>query len=229
MDVSLDETMTAEDAQLASLNCDAADTQAALLNDAADEQPALLSGDATDAPALNVEEYTVYVAEITGAHGVSGNVRIRPIGTVDVAIKALQSVKTVLAKSADGTRMMQMTLSSVRKQPSPKGAWIARFKDTKDRNDAEALYGLQLFVRDNERPALPEGQYYVDEILGAEVVTDAGRALGTLTEILDTPANEVYVTDKGALIPVVDEFIVSLDAAAKRIVVRDVPGLLDEA
>lgn len=180
-------------------------------------------------PPLNVEEYTIYVAEITGAHGVSGNVRIRPIGTVEVAIKALQSVKRVLAKSADGAKIFPLTLASVRKQPSPNGAWIARFKDTKDRQQAEELYGLQLFVRDNERPALPEGQFYVDEILGAEVVTDAGRALGTLTEILDTPANEVYVTDKGALIPVVDEFIVSLDAAARRIVVRDVPGLLDEA
>ena len=174
-------------------------------------------------------DYSVLAADIAGAHGVSGSLRLRLIaGTGENSARSLQAGQIIRAfRASDGYRR-DLTLANLRKQPQPKGAWIAHFKEVKDRNEAETLHGCSLLIREDERAVLPEGEFYVDQLLGLPVVTDAGKSLGLLTDVLNTPANDVYVTDGGALIPVADDFIVKVDLEAGRIVVRDVPGLLDE-
>ena len=174
-------------------------------------------------------EYTVLAADIAGAHGVSGSLRLRLIaGTADHSARSLQPGQIVRAvRESDGFQR-DLTLAGLRKQPQPKGAWIAHFKEVKDRNEAETLHGCSLLIREDERAALPDGEYYVDQLLGLPVLTDTGKSLGQLTDVLNTPANDVYVTDGGALIPVAGDFIVSVDLDAGLITVRDVPGLLDE-
>ena len=94
------------------------------------------------------------------------------------------------------TSQRDLTLAALRKQP--KGGWIARFKEITDRNGAEALHGCSVMIKEAERAPLPEGEYYVDQLLGLDVVTDTGRSLGKLTDVLNTPAHDVYVTDDGA-------------------------------
>jgi len=177
---------------------------------------------------IDPADFNVYVAEIVGAHGVGGNSRVRLIGTPEVALRALQTASQVLAKLPDGSAIRVLKIRSLRRQPGPKGAWVARFSEVKDRLQAEALYSAQLFVKDAERPVLPEGEYYVDDIIGCEVVTDKARPLGKLTDVLSTPANDVYVTDMGAMIPAVASFLVDVDVPNRRIVVTDVPGLIDD-
>ena len=60
------------------------------------------------------------------------------------------------------------------------------------------------------------------------MVGDTGRDFGVLSDVMATPAHDVYVTDKGAMVPAAGDFIVGVDAEAKIITVRDVPGLLPE-
>lgn len=176
------------------------------------------------------EEYSVLAADIAGAHGVSGSLRLRLIaGTADHSARSLRAGQIVRAFRASDGFQRDLTLAGLRKQPQPKGAWIAHFKEVKDRNEAESLHGCSLLIRETERAALPDGEYYVDQLLGLPVLTDTGKPLGLLTDVLNTPANDVYVTDSGTLIPVASDFIVKVDLEAGQIVVRDVPGLLDEA
>lgn len=92
---------------------------------------------------------------------------------------------------------------------------------------AEGLRGAGLFIHPSMRPILPEGEFYLDELLGLRVQTEAGEDLGEIEEVLETPANNVYVTPR-ALIPGLSEFIVSTDFQAKLMIVRDVPGLRTE-
>jgi len=193
-----------------------------------EEAPPVAAVEAPQALPEDADQYNVLAAEILGAHGVGGNARIRVIGTPDIALGALRRAKTVVARGAVGQPDVALTLASVRRNSNAKGAWIGRFKELKNRPAVEKLYGYGLFVREQERPALGDGVYYVDELLGSEVVTDAGRVLGSLTEVLNTPANDVYVTDRGAMIPAVAAFVVDVKPAEKRITVKDVPGLLDE-
>jgi 16S rRNA processing protein RimM len=57
------------------------------------------------------------------------------------------------------------------------------------------------------------------------VVTDTGHGLGKLTDVLNTPANDVYVTESGVLVPAVPAFIQGVDLEMRRITVHDLPGL----
>ena len=57
------------------------------------------------------------------------------------------------------------------------------------------------------------------------MLTDAGRDLGKLTDVLNTPAHDVYVTGSGAMIPAAGDYVVRVDLENGQIVVRDVPGL----
>ena len=178
------------------------------------------------------EDYSVLAAEVAGAHGVSGSLRLRLVGasaadsTSDAAVRSLQIGRVVrLIRAGDAFRQ-DLTLLAMRRQP--KGFWIARFKDVTDRNSAEALLGCSVFIKENERASLPEGEYYVDQLLGLDVVADTGRSFGKLSEVLSSPAHDVYVTDGGALIPVAGDYIIDIDLETRKITVRDVPGLIDD-
>lgn len=171
------------------------------------------------------EHYSVLAALVTGAHGVTGNVRVRLIGdNPAVAAQSLTQSKSVQCTPPGGEARM-LTLLSLRKQTQPKGAWIAQFKELKHRNDAEKIVGGSVYITEAQRAALTDGEYYVDDLLGSRLVTDTGHDLGLLTDVLNSPANDVYVTDKDILVPAVEAFIIQVDVDGRQILVRDMPGL----
>ena len=94
------------------------------------------------------------------------------------------------------------------------------------------LYRNQiLYVTTADRPDLPEGEFYHDELLGLEVVSEDGRSLGALSEILETGANDVFVVTDPAgrelLLPVIAEVILSIDLPGRVIRVHLLPGLAE--
>ncbi len=182
------------------------------------ETPAAEAAAATD-------PFTVLAAQVAGAHGVTGNVRLRLIGAQgDLTAQSLQAGRTVKA-AAEGQAARRLTLASLRRMPGPKGGWIGHFKEVKSRTEAETLIGHSLYIPEAERTALPPGEYYVDQLVGLSVRTDTGHDLGTLTDVMNTPANDVYVTDQDVLIPAVPDFVLDIDLDGRKILVRDVPGL----
>jgi len=90
---------------------------------------------------------------------------------------------------------------------------------------AAALRNASVFVKAETLPELEEGSYYHHQLLGLRVVNESGAVLGTLAEILETGANEVYVVldeaGKETLIPAVPEFVISVDLNDKLIRVRE--------
>jgi 16S rRNA processing protein RimM len=93
------------------------------------------------------------------------------------------------------------------------------------------LRNLLVYVPTQNRPALPEGEYYHHQLLGLQVIDDEGSLLGHLEEILSTGANDIYVvrSQQGSevLIPAIESVIQEINLDAGRIVVRPLPGLLD--
>jgi 16S rRNA processing protein RimM len=88
---------------------------------------------------------------------------------------------------------------------------------------AEALRGALLEIPDDDTPDFAEGEYYIDQIEGCEVVSRDGEALGRVTEVLRPGANDVYVV-RGAsprelLIPALRQVVVAVDVEARRITV----------
>lgn len=90
--------------------------------------------------------------------------------------------------------------------------------------EAEALKGAELFIHPSMRPPLPADEFYLDQLIGLHVWTESGEDLGEIEEVLETPANNVYVTPL-AMIPGHADFVVRTDFNKKVLIVRDVPGL----
>jgi 16S rRNA processing protein RimM len=106
---------------------------------------------------------------------------------------------------------------------------VVKFVGTDSRNEAEPLRGRYLEIPDETLRPLPEDRWYHHQLVGLAVATEAGRDLGTLTEVMERPANDVWVTKREAeehLIPATREAVVRVDLAAGRVTVAD--WLLDE-
>jgi 16S rRNA processing protein RimM len=102
------------------------------------------------------------------------------------------------------------------------------FEGYDDRTAAEALNGRYLFVPETSAPELPEGAFWPHQLEGSEVVTESGRSLGEIREVVLGVANDIWVTgppEAEVLVPALWDVVVSVDITAKRVVVRDVPGL----
>lgn len=88
---------------------------------------------------------------------------------------------------------------------------------------AGTLRNQNVYVRTDQIPALPEGEYYHHDLLGLKVMDMAGNFLGTLDEILETGANDVYVIKDDAgteiLIPAVPDFVLNINLETKVITV----------
>lgn len=174
----------------------------------------------------NTADCTIYAGQVMGAHGVSGNIRLKLVGpNADVSAEALRTARVIKASRQEDGYEQNLVLLSLRR-PVAKGGWLARFKDISNREGAEALFGCRLLVPETSLPTLPDGEYYIDQLVGLTVVTEAGQYLGKLTEVITTPANDVYSTSAGALIPAVAAFIKTIDLTAGRMTVADMPGLL---
>jgi 16S rRNA processing protein RimM len=93
-----------------------------------------------------------------------------------------------------------------------------------NREEAAELTNLEVFVKTDELPALSDGQYYHHQLVGLKAVVEEGTEIGTLTEIMETGANDVYVvTDssgKETLLPAIDDVILRIDLTAKKIVIK---------
>jgi 16S rRNA processing protein RimM len=110
-------------------------------------------------------------------------------------------------------------------------AWILQLTGLASRNDAEAFRGELLEAADNDVLRDDDESHFVHELIGLRVVTDKGRELGRLTEVLDTGANDVYVVGEGrdeVLVPAIGEVVVSIDVPAGVIVVRLLGGILND-
>jgi 16S rRNA processing protein RimM len=108
--------------------------------------------------------------------------------------------------------------------------YLLRLAGIGDRNAAESLRGLTIYLRAEEQEPLPEGVFYIHQIEGLRVVTEDGKELGKVSEILKTGANDVYVvvSDRGeVLLPAIPPVIREVRVEEGTMVVRLLDGLLD--
>lgn len=121
---------------------------------------------------------------------------------------------------------------TIRRCRKHKHGLLLAFDDIITLEQAGLLRGRVLYVAAADRAPLPEGEYYHYQLLGLRVMAEDGQDLGTLTEILKTGANDVYVAT-GAdgseiLLPAIPEVVLDVDLPRRRMRVRLLPGLLEE-
>ncbi len=128
-----------------------------------------------------------------------------------------------------GEEYQPMTLISVR--PHQAGL-LVKFKDVETPEDAGKYRNQWVFIKAKDAPPLPDGQIYQYELIGFKVVDENENPLGTLVEILETGANDVYVVKNDAgkeiLLPAIPSVILDLDTDRQLIRVHVLDGLLGE-
>ena len=162
-------------------------------------------------------EPTVAVGKITRAHGVKG----------EVAVLVLSEVPERFDTGAelfleDGRSLV---IEATRED---RGRLLVTFAGVTDRSAAEPLLGRFLVVPESTLLQLPDGSWWPFQLEGCSVSTDTGRPLGVLTNVVPNPANDIWVVVAAGgetLVPALKDVIVSVDVAAKRIVVREIRGL----
>lgn len=109
---------------------------------------------------------------------------------------------------------------------------LVRFEGHEDPEMAAKIANLYAYVRADDRPELPDGEYYHHQLLGLKVIDDQGRQLGKLVQILETGANDVYIvkpdSGKEILLPAIGEVVKNIDLVNGTLVVHLIPGLLPE-
>ncbi len=106
---------------------------------------------------------------------------------------------------------------------------LITFRGIQTPEEAAVWRNQWVYVRADELPPLPAGEYYAHELLGLQVLDEAGHLLGELVEILHTPANKVYIvrkTDgKELLLPAISSVVLSVDLRTRQMRVHLLPGL----
>lgn len=140
----------------------------------------------------------VTLAAVIGAHGVTGEVRLKLFGDGPESLKAYKNF------DAAGRTL---TLKSIR--PGSNGA-VARFAEIVDRTAAEGLRGTEITVPRSALPPLAEGEYYYADLLGLPCVSTSGEALGAVVAIENFGAGDVVEIER----PNGKRFMVPMNANA---------------
>lgn len=163
------------------------------------------------------------VGVISNTHGIRGEVKVYP--TTD-NVRRFDDLKEVILDT--GKEQLNLHVTSVKYF---KNMVILKIKEFDNINDIIPYKGMDLLVtRENAIP-LEEGEYYIADIIGSKVITDEDKILGTLTDVLQTGANDVYVVKtkdgKEVLLPSIEECILDRDIENKIVKVHIMKGLLD--
>lgn len=124
----------------------------------------------------------VTLAAITGAHGVTGEVRLKLFG------EGVAALKRYRAFNEDG-KGSGLTVEKLK--DDGKGGAIARFTEVTDRTAAEKMRGTALTVSRSQMPPLGEGEYYYADLIGLPAVSTTGEALGTCVSVENFGAGDV--------------------------------------
>jgi 16S rRNA processing protein RimM len=160
------------------------------------------------------------VGRVVRPHGVRGALLVDPISEQLLSLQAGAEVRL----GPDHSRMIFLELRR------HGGRWLLRLEGVETREAAELMRGQEIALPLEDVPPLPEGTFYHWQIIGLRVLSDDGQMLGTVSDIIETGANDVYVVRDEAggelLLPAIASVILDVDLEAGVIRVHLMPGLL---
>jgi 16S rRNA processing protein RimM len=154
------------------------------------------------------------IGKILRPHGVKGGVKVRVLSDAPDRFTGLGHI---YMKRRDTYERVPVDAVSGEGERT-----VVMFKGVADRDAAEALRGEYLYVRRADADSLPEGSNYVCDLIGCVVSDTEGNSLGTLVDVLQTGAADVYIVKSGGkelLFPALKRLLVTIDVQQKRIVV----------
>lgn len=168
------------------------------------------------------------VGHLAKPHGTGGEVLIRPL--TDRPEEVFAPGRRVLLGDDRGEPGRSPTEHRVEASRPYKRGWLTKLEGVYDRTTAQELAGRYLLVPAEERGEPEEGEYYYHQLLGLDVETLDGEAVGRVREVYETdPHHLLEVKGSGGvhLIPFDRRFVRSVDLEAGRLVIDPPEGLLE--
>jgi 16S rRNA processing protein RimM len=154
----------------------------------------------------------IRVGQVAGAYGLEGAVKVTPL--TDFQDRFSAGAALVLdgcERNVEWCRAGQPGL-------------VVKLRGIDNRTMAELFRGRYLEVPEEAGRPLGEGRYYHHQLVGLPVLTGSGQTLGTIAEVLERPANDVWVSREGEvehLIPATRDAVIEVNLEARRVVVAD--------
>ena len=167
-------------------------------------------------------EERIRIGKITSFHGVKGYVKMYPYVHQHRRVETLKHV------------YIEDLLCSIEDIKLSGGQWLLKLEGLDSREDAREVMGKEITIPESERFPLPDGHYYVDDMVGMAVYEAGGGFLGTITDVLTTGANDIYIIScpkdephlpREILFPALKHLVESISMEEKKMVVRIPEGL----
>ncbi len=167
-------------------------------------------------------EQLLQVGVISSTHGVRGEVKVFPT-TDDVG--RFKKLKQVILDT--GREQHTLEVEGVK---FFKNMVILKFKGIDNINDIEKYKGKSLYVDRANAVKLKKNEYFIADMIGIQVFTEDGELFGTLQDVLETGANDVYILDTEkhgeVLIPAIKQCVLDVDIENRKMVIHLMEGLV---
>lgn len=167
-------------------------------------------------------EQLLQVGVISSTHGVRGEVKVFP--TTD-DVKRFKKLKQVILDTDREQKLLEIEGVKFFKQ-----FVILKFKGIDNINDIEKYKGKSLFVDRQNAVRLKKDEYFIADMIGLNVFTEDGEEFGTLQDVLETGANDVYIIDTKkhgeVLIPAIKQCILDVDIENGKMTIHLMEGLV---
>lgn len=167
------------------------------------------------------EPVFVVIGKFRKPHGIRGEIRMSVLTEFPELIEEDQQIYV-------GQNYQPYKIKSLRWHG---GDLLVSLEEMADRTAVEIFRNIMVYMKSEDMPAPQEGEYYLHQLLGIEVITDQGEKLGRLKEVILTGANDVYLVDspegKEILLPAIQEVVLDVNLEERTMLVHIIPGLLD--
>ena len=171
---------------------------------------------------VNVPDYVV-IGKINKPHGVRGYLKVEPLTDQPERYKMLEKVHIRSGEQ----NLHEYKLENVQ---IAKGFLLIKLANISSREQAAALRGQTVEIPGKDVLPQPEGIYYFFEFIGLDVITDQAEKIGKIVDVIEFPANDVFVIVKDGreyMIPDVPDIVVKKNVRQGHIVIRVIEGLFD--
>jgi 16S rRNA processing protein RimM len=164
----------------------------------------------------------VTIGKISRVRGLKGEMVVVPL--TDDPQRFLDMEKVTIAKDEVCRQF------PVEKAREFKGKVLLKLREVESPEEAKKLVGGFIEIEEDQLVRLPQGSYFIFDIVGLEVVTAKGERIGTVREVISLPANDLYLVEgdeKLYHIPAVKQVVKEIDLKEKKMIIEPMEGLFD--
>jgi 16S rRNA processing protein RimM len=168
-------------------------------------------------------ENLLLVGRVIRPHGLEGLLRIRSYAQSE---RSFLNAGTIFLK-LDSGETHEFTVLSVRPH---KNIFLMKIGNLNSLQEAEKYRGAEILIRKDAVLKKEEDEYFWHELIGLRVYLNTGRYIGTISQILQTGSNDIYVVRQGkaeVLIPAIHDVVEEIDLSNGKMIICEMEGLLD--